>query len=95
MPTYGGQRGNPIVLPGTLCQALATGGVNFGCRNLIERHPAAVVRIDAPDPHYVQDIDTPAAYDAPGSKLIRRIARRAHSKNAPPGGVLTPIRQAE
>ena len=64
VPTYGGQRGNPIVLPGTLCQALAAGGVNFGCRNLIERHPAAVVRIDAPDPHYVQDIDTPAAYDA-------------------------------
>jgi hypothetical protein len=23
-----------------------------------------VVRIEAPNPHYVQDIDTPAAYDA-------------------------------
>ena len=43
------------------CQA---GGVNFGCRNLIERHPEAVIRIEVPNPHYVQDIDTPAAYDA-------------------------------
>jgi molybdenum cofactor cytidylyltransferase len=64
VPTYGGQRGNPIVLPGTQCQALRAGGVSFGCRNLIERHPEAVVRIEAPNDHYVQDIDTPAAYDA-------------------------------
>jgi molybdenum cofactor cytidylyltransferase len=64
VPVYGGQRGNPIVLPGMQRQALEAGGVNFGCRNLIERHPEAVVRIEAPNPHYVQDIDTPAAYDA-------------------------------
>jgi molybdenum cofactor cytidylyltransferase len=64
VPVYGGQRGNPIVLPGMHRQTLAAGSVNFGCRNLIERHPEAVVRIEAPNPHYVQDIDTPAAYDA-------------------------------
>jgi molybdenum cofactor cytidylyltransferase len=62
VPVYGGQRGNPIVLPGMQRQALEAGGVNFGCRNLIERHPEAVVRIEAPNPHFVQDIDTPAAY---------------------------------
>jgi molybdenum cofactor cytidylyltransferase len=64
VPVYGGQRGNPIVLPGMQLSALQAGGVNFGCRNLIERYPEAVVRIEAPNPHYVQDIDTPAAYDA-------------------------------
>jgi molybdenum cofactor cytidylyltransferase len=64
VPVYGGQRGNPIVLPGMQLSALQAGGVNFGCRNLIERHPEAVVRIEAANPHYVQDIDTPAAYDA-------------------------------
>lgn len=64
VPMYGGQRGNPIVLPGKQRRALLAGGVNFGCRTLIERHPEAVVRIEAPNPHYVQDIDTPAAYDA-------------------------------
>ena len=63
VPVYGGQRGNPIVLPGGQRQVLLAGGVNFGCRNLIERHPEAVVRIEAPNPHYVEDIDTPAAYN--------------------------------
>jgi molybdenum cofactor cytidylyltransferase len=64
VPVYGGQRGNPIVLPGLQRWALAVGGVNFGCRNLIERYPEAVVRIEAPNSHYMQDIDTPAAYHA-------------------------------
>ena len=64
VPMYGRQRGNPIVLPGKQSRRLLTSGVNFGCRNLIERHPEAVVRIEAPNRRYVQDIDTPAAYDA-------------------------------
>jgi molybdenum cofactor cytidylyltransferase len=64
VPVHGGQRGNPIVLPGQQRRRLLTGGVNFGCRNLIERHPEAVVRIEAPNARYVHDIDTPAAYEA-------------------------------
>jgi molybdenum cofactor cytidylyltransferase len=74
VPVYGGQRGNPIVLPGTQRRALEAGGVNFGCRNLIERHPEAVIRVEAPNPHYVQDIDTPAAYDAWMQALLGRAA---------------------
>jgi molybdenum cofactor cytidylyltransferase len=64
VPVYRGRRGNPLVLPGSQRRALLAGGVNFGCRNLIERHPEAVVRIEAPNPRYVEDIDTPAAYAA-------------------------------
>jgi molybdenum cofactor cytidylyltransferase len=76
VPIYGGQRGNPIVLPGTWREALQAGGVNFGCRNLIERNPDAVARIEAPNDHYVQDIDTPAAYDAwVGAHSSRRTMR--------------------
>ena len=75
VPGYGGQRGNPIVLPGLQRQALAAGGVNVGCRNLIERHPEAVVRIEAPNPHYVQDIDTPTAYETWMQSLLRRTAK--------------------
>ena len=75
VPGYGGQRGNPIVLPGLQRQALQKGGVNFGCRNLIERHPEAVARIEAPNPHYVQDIDTPTAYETWMQSLLRRTAR--------------------
>jgi molybdenum cofactor cytidylyltransferase len=75
VPTYGGQRGNPIVLPGAQRHALEAGGVNFGCRNLIERHPEAVVRIAAPNPHYVQDIDTPATYETWMQSSLRRTAK--------------------
>jgi molybdenum cofactor cytidylyltransferase len=64
VPVYRGQRGNPIVLPGAHRHALLGGGVDFGCRHLIERHPEAVARIEVPNPHYVQDVDTPEAYDA-------------------------------
>jgi molybdenum cofactor cytidylyltransferase len=64
VPVYGGRRGNPIVLPGKQRRRLLAGGVKLGCRNLIERHPKAVVRIEAPNAHDVQDIDLPAAYDA-------------------------------
>jgi molybdenum cofactor cytidylyltransferase len=74
VPVYGGQRGNPVVLPGKQRQALEAGGVNFGCRNLIARHPEAVIRIEAPNPHYVQDIDTPAAYETWMQSLLRRTA---------------------
>jgi CTP:molybdopterin cytidylyltransferase MocA len=45
-------------------QALLAGGVDFGCRNLIERHPEAVTAIEVRNRRYLQDIDTPAAYDA-------------------------------
>ncbi|MGH6887201.1 MAG: nucleotidyltransferase family protein [Geminicoccales bacterium] len=64
VPVHRGQRGNPIVLPGAHRQALLGGGVDFGCRRLIERHPEAVARIEAANPRYVQDVDTPEAYDA-------------------------------
>jgi molybdenum cofactor cytidylyltransferase len=64
VPVHGGQRGNPIVLPGADRRTLLGGGINFGCRDLIERYPEAVARIEAANPHYVQDVDTPEAYAA-------------------------------
>ena len=75
IPVHGRQRGNPIVLPGAQRRTLLDGGINFGCRNLIERHPEAVARIAAPNPHYVQDIDTPAAYEAWLQSLAQRPAK--------------------
>jgi molybdenum cofactor cytidylyltransferase len=63
IPVRSRQRGNPIVLPGAERHRMLDGGFNFGCRNLIERHPEAVSKIEVPNPHYVQDINTPAAYD--------------------------------
>jgi CTP:molybdopterin cytidylyltransferase MocA len=55
---------HPIVLSGAQRRALLCGGVDVGCRNLIERYPEAVARIEAANPHYVPDVDTPEAYAA-------------------------------
>ena len=44
------QRGNPIMLPGAERGRLLDDGVNFGRRNLIERHPEAVARVEAANP---------------------------------------------
>ena len=74
VPVRGGQRGNPIVLPRAERRTLLEGGFNFGCRNLIERHPEAVARVEVPNLHYLQDIDTPAAYDRWLRSLRRRTA---------------------
>ena len=74
IPVHGGQGGNPIVLPGAERRTLLDGGFNFGCRNLIERHPEAVAKIEVPNLHYLQDIDTPAAYDTWMQSLRRRTA---------------------
>jgi molybdenum cofactor cytidylyltransferase len=74
IPVRDGQRGNPIVLPGVERQTLLDGGFNFGCRNLIARHPEAVAKIEVPNMHYVQNIDTPAAYDTWMHSLRRRTA---------------------
>jgi molybdenum cofactor cytidylyltransferase len=74
IPVRGRQRGNPIVLPGAERRTLLEGGFNFGCRNLIERHPEAIARVEVPNLHYIQDIDTPAAYDTWMETLCRRTA---------------------
>lgn len=75
IPVRGRHRGNPIVLPGAQRQRLLDGGFNFGCRNLIERHPEAVATIEVPNSHCVQDIDTPAAYDAWLQSMFHRTAK--------------------
>jgi hypothetical protein len=49
-------------------------GINFGCRGLTERYPEAVARIEAANPLYVQEVDTPEAYAA----WIDRSASRRH-----------------
>ena len=75
IPVRGRHRGNPIVLPGAQRQRLLDGGFNFGCRNLIERHPEAVATIEVPNSHCVQDIDTPVAYDAWLQSMFHRTAK--------------------
>lgn len=73
VPTFQGQRGNPIVLAGTHWQQLVAGGKNLGCRKLIERNPDDVVTMAVDSDHFVVDMDTPEAYQMVKLRLERPI----------------------
>ena len=64
VPLWQGRRGNPIILPASVRAEIAAGGVNFGCRNLISRHPERVATAEAQSAAVLADIDTPSAYAA-------------------------------
>ena len=64
VPLWQGRRGNPIVLPASARAEVEAGGINFGCRNLISRHPERVHTVEAPSAAVLADIDTPEAYAA-------------------------------
>jgi molybdenum cofactor cytidylyltransferase len=64
VPLWQGRRGNPIILPASARAEVEAGGVNFGCRNLISRHPERVTMVEAQSAAVLADIDTPSAYAA-------------------------------
>ncbi len=64
VPLWQGLRGNPIILPASARAEVEAGGVNFGCRNLIARHPERVHTVEAQSAAVLADVDTPAAYAA-------------------------------
>ncbi len=59
VPVRQGRRGNPIVLAADLRADFAGRSVNYGCRNLIERHPDLVQAVEVQNDRYFNDIDTP------------------------------------
>lgn len=75
VPTYNGQRGNPIVLDADQVDEIITTGRNLGCRHLIEREPGRVTTLEMPNDHVVIDMDTPDNY----KNVQARIAERSVS----------------
>lgn len=76
VPTYQGQRGNPILLDGGYRDRLVSGGHNLGCRKLIERNPHDVVTVAFEHDHVVVDMDTPEAYRTVKTRLEQALAGR-------------------
>ena len=64
VPVVGGQRGNPIVVSAEHRQEFLDGGIDFGCRHLIDRNPDNVLVVEAPNDHFLRDVDTAEAYAA-------------------------------
>lgn len=71
VPTFAGQRGNPIVIAAAHREAILRSRRNLGCRHLIERHPEEVLAVEMSSDHVIADIDTPQAYQ----ELVERLAR--------------------
>lgn len=65
VPFYRDQRGNPVGIGKRYFQELAHLQGDQGARQLLQKHAAAVVRVDVEDPGIVRDVDTPAALQAP------------------------------
>lgn len=73
VPYHCGRRGNPILFAAFHCPDVTGGGLNIGCRHLIETRGDQVARIEFAADSYVFDCDTPEDYAA----LQRRIAAEA------------------
>lgn len=59
VPYHGGKRGNPVVIPAALIPAIL--GSPAGEGPLTDAFPDRVCAFDAPNDHYLQDIDTAEA----------------------------------
>ncbi len=57
-PSVGGQRGNPVVLDGTLVQQLVDAGQAGAVRKFIDRHPEQVRVLQTPNEAFITDLDT-------------------------------------
>ena len=58
MPVVNGQRGNPIVLSGTVMRQIIESGRNMVCRNFMDQHPELVTPYETDNEHFVFDVDS-------------------------------------
>lgn len=64
VPVYQGRRGNPVLIDRSLWPQLLALRGDVGAREIIRAHPEEVLAVPVPDPGILQDIDTPADYQA-------------------------------
>lgn len=63
VPTYQGERGNPIVISASCRADIVAGTRNLGCRKFIDKNPQLVQKIEMSSPAFVIDLDTPTQYE--------------------------------
>lgn len=69
VPHHGGKRGNPILFAARHIPFVVTGGLNVGCRHLIETHGDEVAKVEFDRDVFTLDCDTPDDYD----RLVQRL----------------------
>lgn len=63
VPTFTGERGNPIIISENCRADILAGTRNLGCRKFIEKNPELVCRVEMSNPGVVIDLDTPQEYE--------------------------------
>jgi molybdenum cofactor cytidylyltransferase len=63
VPTYEGQRGNPVILPDVVRAAIVAGDRTLGGGRPVETYSDLVVPLEMPNDHCVFDLDTPEDYE--------------------------------
>lgn len=58
VPVRGGRRGNPVILDAAMRAPILAAGPGSGARGHLAAHPAQVHRVEAPNDHFVVDVDT-------------------------------------
>ena len=56
------QRGNPVILSASAAQSVLDGGINLGCRGLLDREPDLLHAFETDRDGFFVDMDTPDAY---------------------------------
>lgn len=69
IPTFEGQRGNPIILPRLHVEGIVSNERNLGCRRLVEKYPELTLPCPMSNDHAVVDIDTPEDYQRVQQRL--------------------------
>lgn len=58
VPEFAGRRGNPVIVDAALRAPILEAGAAVGARGYLAAHPALVHRVEAPNDHFVVDVDT-------------------------------------
>lgn len=75
LPTYGGQRGHPVLFPMSVAGQADQPPSDTGLRALLQRFPERVLALPVTAPGVCMDLDTPAQYEAariPGNAITRK-----------------------
>ena len=56
------QRGNPVILSASAAQSVLDGGINLGCRGLLDSEPDLLHAFETDRDGFFFDLDTPDAY---------------------------------
>lgn len=64
VPVHQGRRGHPLLIAPRLIAEIDGLDPRVGLRQLLDRHPGELLRVEVDDPGVLHDVDTPADYRA-------------------------------